>query len=212
MADTLLMLLKIFVVLATAGSLLELGLQLELRQTVAGVRNLRFALLTLLWGFALGPALAVLLSRVLFLDEPYAIGLIVMSMVPGAAYLSILVNWARGDLGYSASALLLTCLGIVVFVPLVLPMIVAGVSVSAWAIAMISITPISGMTLTTLIVTAVALSAMGLSGEDGMLQVLLIGGVVCTALSMSGSLVTQYKIGYWLGATPRRIEISNLLA
>ena len=84
-------------------------------------------------------------------------------------------------------------------------------SVSAWAIAMISVTPISGMTLTTLIVTAVALSAMGLAGEGGMLQVLLIGGVVCTALSMSGTLVTEYKIGYWLGATPRRIEISNLI-
>ena len=84
-------------------------------------------------------------------------------------------------------------------------------AVSAWAIAMISITPISGMTLTTLIVTAVVLSAMGLSGESGMLQTLLIGGVVCTALSMSGSLVTQYKIGYWLGATPRRIEFWNIL-
>jgi putative OPT family oligopeptide transporter len=84
-------------------------------------------------------------------------------------------------------------------------------AVSAWAIAMISITPISGMTLTTLIVTAVALSALGLRGESGMLQTLLIGGVVCTALSMSGSLVTQYKIGYWLGATPRRIEWANLL-
>jgi putative OPT family oligopeptide transporter len=84
-------------------------------------------------------------------------------------------------------------------------------AVSAWAIAMISITPISGMTLTTLIVTAVALSALGLSGQSGMLQVLLIGGVVCTALSMSGSLVTQYKIGYWLGATPKRIEISNMI-
>ncbi len=83
-------------------------------------------------------------------------------------------------------------------------------AVSAWAIAMISITPISGMTLTTLIVTAVALSSLGLSGPEGMLQVLLIGGVVCTALSMSGSLVTQYKIGYWLGATPRKIELSNL--
>jgi len=83
-------------------------------------------------------------------------------------------------------------------------------AVSAWAIAMISITPISGMTLTTLIVTAVSLSALGLRGESGMLQVLLIGGVVCTALSMSGSLVTQYKIAYWLGATPRRIELSNL--
>ena len=84
-------------------------------------------------------------------------------------------------------------------------------AVSAWAIAMISITPISGMTLTTLIVTSVALAAMGLSGQSGMLQALLIGGVVCTALSMSGSLVTQYKIGYWLGATPRKIEVSNLL-
>jgi putative OPT family oligopeptide transporter len=84
-------------------------------------------------------------------------------------------------------------------------------AVSAWAIAMISITPISGMTLTTLIVTAVTLSALGLSGQSGMLQVLLIGGVVCTALSMSGSLVTQYKIGYWLGATPLKIELSNMV-
>jgi putative OPT family oligopeptide transporter len=84
-------------------------------------------------------------------------------------------------------------------------------SVSAWAIAMISITPVSGMTLTTLIVTAVALSSLGLGGDKGMLQTLLIGGVVCTALSMAGSLVTQYKISYWLGATPRKVEISNLL-
>ena len=84
-------------------------------------------------------------------------------------------------------------------------------AVSAWAIAMISITPVSGMTLTTLIVTAIALSQLGLSGESGMLQTLLIGGVVCTALSMTGSLVTQYKIAYWLGATPRRIEISNIV-
>jgi putative OPT family oligopeptide transporter len=84
-------------------------------------------------------------------------------------------------------------------------------AVSAWAIAMISITPISGMTLTTLIISAVALSSLGLSGQSGMLQVLLIGGVVATALSMSGSLVTQYKIGYWLGATPKRIELSNMV-
>jgi putative OPT family oligopeptide transporter len=84
-------------------------------------------------------------------------------------------------------------------------------AVSAWAIAMISITPISGMTLTTLIVTAVVLSRLGLHGESGMLQVLLVGGVVCTALSMAGSLVTQYKIAYWLGATPRRVEVSNII-
>jgi putative OPT family oligopeptide transporter len=81
-------------------------------------------------------------------------------------------------------------------------------AVSAWAIATISITPVSGMTLTTLIIAAIALSRLGLTGPDGMLAVLLIGGVVCTALSMTGSLVTLFKVGYWTGATPRRIELS----
>lgn len=84
-------------------------------------------------------------------------------------------------------------------------------AVSAWAVAMISITPISGMTLTTLIISAVTLSALGLAGKSGMLAILLIGGVVCSALSMSGSLVTQFKIGHWLGATPSRIQWSNIL-
>ncbi len=83
-------------------------------------------------------------------------------------------------------------------------------AVSAWAIAMISVTPISGMTLTTLIIAAVVLSALGLSGSSGMLAILLIGGVVCTALSMAGSLVTQFKIGYWLGSTPKTIQWSNI--
>lgn len=84
-------------------------------------------------------------------------------------------------------------------------------AVSAWAVAMISITPISGMTLTTLIIAAVVLSALGLHGGPGMLSILLIGGVVCTALSMSGSLVTQFKIGHWLGSTPRSIQWSNII-
>jgi putative OPT family oligopeptide transporter len=81
-------------------------------------------------------------------------------------------------------------------------------AVSAWAIAMISTTPISGMTLTTLIISAGVLSALGLAGPSGMLSVLLIGGVVCTALSMTGSMVTLLKVGYWTGATPRRIELT----
>ena len=83
-------------------------------------------------------------------------------------------------------------------------------AVSAWAVAMISITPVSGMTLTTLIVSAVILSRLGLAGGDGMLATLLIGGVVCTALSMTGSMVTLMKIGYWLGGTPKRIQWSLL--
>ncbi|NQS99083.1 MAG: oligopeptide transporter, OPT family [candidate division Zixibacteria bacterium] len=85
------------------------------------------------------------------------------------------------------------------------------IAVSAWAVAMISVTPISGMTLMTLMITAVIFSQIGLSGKEGMLITLLVGGVVCTALSMAGSLVTQYKLGYWLGSTPKSIEWANIM-
>ncbi|MDY0059324.1 MAG: oligopeptide transporter, OPT family [Myxococcota bacterium] len=84
-------------------------------------------------------------------------------------------------------------------------------AVSAWAVAMISVTPISGMTLMTLLITAMILSQLGLTGDAGMLAVLLVGGVVCTGLSMSGTLITEFKMSYWLGATPRRVQWSNIL-
>jgi putative OPT family oligopeptide transporter len=86
-------------------------------------------------------------------------------------------------------------------------------TVSAWAIAMISTTPISGMTVTTIIITAAALLAAGLpKGDQGMLATLLVGGVVCTALSMAGTLVTEFKLGYWLGASPKKIQWSAIIA
>lgn len=84
-------------------------------------------------------------------------------------------------------------------------------AVSAWAVAMISVTPVSGMTLTTLIVSAVVLAQLGLTGTDGMISTLLIGGVVCTALSMTGSLVTEFKVAYWLGASPKKIQWTNFI-
>lgn len=94
------------------------------------------------------------------------------------------------------------------FVSVALALVIAFLftTVSAWAIAMISVTPISGMTVTTIIITAVLLAVAGLPrGDGGMLATLLVGGVVCTALSMAGGLVTNFKLGYWLGASPRKI-------
>jgi len=86
-------------------------------------------------------------------------------------------------------------------------------TVSAWAIAMISTTPISGMTVTTIIITAVVLLKSGLpKSNEGMLAVLLVGGVVASALSMAGTLVTEFKISYWLGATPRKVQLSAIVA
>ena len=87
------------------------------------------------------------------------------------------------------------------------------ITVSAWAIATISVTPISGMTVTTIIVTALALAAAGLQkGPAGQFAVLLIGGVVASSLSVAGTLVTEFKLGYWAGATPRRIQWSCMIA
>ena len=94
------------------------------------------------------------------------------------------------------------------FISVILALVIAFLftTVSAWAIAMISVTPISGMTVTTIIITAVVMSLAGLpKGDKGMLAVLLVGGVVCTALSLAGGLVTNFKLGYWLGASPRKI-------
>ncbi len=79
-------------------------------------------------------------------------------------------------------------------------------TVAARAIAIVGTNPVSGMTLMTLILSSVILVRVGLSGEDGMLAALIIGGVVCTALSMAGGFITDLKIGYWLGTTPRTQE------
>jgi len=79
-------------------------------------------------------------------------------------------------------------------------------TVAARATAIVGVNPVSGMTLMTLIISSVILLKVGLSGTAGMLAALIIGGVVCTALSTAGAFVTDLKIGYWLGTTPRTQE------
>lgn len=76
-------------------------------------------------------------------------------------------------------------------------------TVAANAIAIVGSNPVSGMTLMTLIVASVVLVAVGMNGPSGMVSALIIGVVVCTALSMAGGFITDLKIGYWLGSTPK---------
>lgn len=79
-------------------------------------------------------------------------------------------------------------------------------TVAANAIAIVGSNPVSGMTLMTLILASVVMAAVGLNGSNGMLAALIMGGVVCTALSMAGCFITDLKIGYWLGTTPKKQE------
>ena len=79
-------------------------------------------------------------------------------------------------------------------------------TVAANAIAIVGTNPVSGMTLMTLILASIILVAVGLKGTAGMVSALIIGGVVCTALSMAGGFITDLKIGYWIGSTPAKQE------
>ena len=95
-------------------------------------------------------------------------------------------------------------------------LLVAGISflfttVAANAIAIVGTNPVSGMTLMTLILASVVMVAVGLKGATGMIAALVMGGVVCTALSMAGGFITDLKIGYWLGSTPAKQQTWKFL-
>ncbi len=95
-------------------------------------------------------------------------------------------------------------------------LLVAGVSflfttVAANAIAIVGTNPVSGMTLMTLIIASVVMVSVGLKGPSGMVASLVMGGVVCTALSMAGGFITDLKIGYWLGSSPYKQQTWKFL-
>ena len=99
---------------------------------------------------------------------------------------------------------------------LVAILLVAGIAflfttVAANAIAIVGTNPVSGMTLMTLILASVVMVAVGLKGATGMVAALVMGGVVCTALSMAGGFITDLKIGYWLGTTPAKQQTWKFL-
>ncbi len=84
-------------------------------------------------------------------------------------------------------------------------------TVAANAIAIVGSNPVSGMTLMTLILASVVMVGVGLSGTSGMVAALIMGGVVCTALSMAGAFISDLKVGYWLGTTPYKQETWKFL-
>ncbi|HON25099.1 MAG TPA: oligopeptide transporter, OPT family [Myxococcota bacterium] len=79
--------------------------------------------------------------------------------------------------------------------------------VAAEAIAIVGTNPVSGMTLVTVIISSLVMMAVGLSGQTGIFVALVIGTAVCTALSVAGALISDFKVGYWIGATPRKQQV-----
>lgn len=126
---------NIAVLIFTVGNLGAMGLELNVREAVKALRNVKFVVLVFLWSWVVGPAFALLITSVLPLAEPYAIGLLLASPAPCAPFYPMVVKKAGGDVAFAAALLLLTAVGTVVLMPLMLPLMIKGLTVSAWAIA-----------------------------------------------------------------------------
>ena len=135
MIDALQIALKITLVIFMVGNLLDMGLRLKLNEAVAGLRDARFVLYSLLWGFVLLPALAILLTRIIPLDSTYAVGFVLLAMTPCAPFLPPMVDRARGDMGYTAAFMLLMSVVTVAYMPFAVPMLVKGFTANALTIA-----------------------------------------------------------------------------
>jgi bile acid:Na+ symporter, BASS family len=123
MMDFLHELLGVTIAIFMAGSLLEMGLKLDLKQASSALGDMRFTLIALLWSFAIGPALAVLVARVMPLAEPYALGLILLGLAPCAPFVPLLSGRAGADLNYVAAYLLLASIGTLIMLPIAIPVL-----------------------------------------------------------------------------------------
>ena len=126
---------QILVLLYTVSNMASIGLELNLRATLKSLRSVRLVLLTLLWGWVVGPAFAILLTKVLPLAEPHAIGLLIFSLAPVAPMLSILARKAGSDMDFTAALIPLAMVATVVLLPLMTPWLMEGLTLSVWALA-----------------------------------------------------------------------------
>jgi BASS family bile acid:Na+ symporter len=133
-AEILQVVLKISIVLFMVGNMAGLGAEVAMREALAALRNGRFIGMSIVWGWVLCPAFAYLLTKIIPMQQPYAIGLILLSMTPCAPFMPMMVKKARGDLGYTGAITLLATIGTVAFMPFAVPRMIPGFTADAWLI------------------------------------------------------------------------------
>ena len=119
----------------TASNLLYMGLQVKLDRVLVVLKNRTVIALITVWGWVLGPALAYLIIWVLPLAEPFVIGLLLCSLAPVTPFLPLTVEKARGDMNFAGAFVPLAMIGTVILMPLLAPLMITGVTISAWSIA-----------------------------------------------------------------------------
>lgn len=123
------------IIIFMVGNLLEVGLKLRLSEAFTAMRNVRFVLTSLLLCFVLGPALAVLLSKIIPMDESYALGLVLLGIAPCSPAIPVMMRKSGGSLAYMSAFMLTAYIGTVILMPFMVPWLAKGFTADPWTIA-----------------------------------------------------------------------------
>jgi bile acid:Na+ symporter, BASS family len=126
---------KPLVFIFTVANMVAMGLQVKMPEVIAQSKNKKTLALILVWGWVLGPALGYLIAWVLPLAEPYVIGLLLYSLAPCAPFIPVMVGKARGDVSFAAALVPIVAIATVVFMPLMAPLMIKGLTISPWDLA-----------------------------------------------------------------------------
>ena len=126
---------NITIVIFMVGNLLEVGLRLQAAEALAALRNVRFMVFTLLWCFVVGPAVAVGLTKIIPLAEPYALGLVLLGLAPCSPAIPVMRRTSGGSLAYMSAFMLTAYAGTVVLMPFMVPWLATGFTADPWTIA-----------------------------------------------------------------------------
>lgn len=126
---------KIVVMIFTVSNLAAMGLEINKDEAFKALKNPRFIILILVWGWIVGPAIAFGLTKVIPLSEAHAAGLLLISLAPTAPFFPLMVTKARGDMSSAGAFILVATIGTVIFLPILVPVLIEGLEVSVWALA-----------------------------------------------------------------------------
>lgn len=175
---------SIVVVVFTVTNLAAMGLELNVREGARSFWNPRFVVFTLLWGWVVGPALALFITQVIPLTEAHAAGLLLISLAPTAPFFPMMVRRAGGDISFAAAFMLLTTIGTVILLPLMAPLLIKGLTVDTWALAK----PLLTMVLLPLLI-GVALKVRMPTLADKLFPVVKNTGIVSLLILLAMTLV-----------------------
>jgi BASS family bile acid:Na+ symporter len=135
MTELLSAITRLFVLVFLVSSMSGIGLGLTLSQIVAPLRNPRLVIVAVIANFIVAPLLAIGIARLLRLDEPFALGLLLLGLAAGAPFMPKIAGIAKGDVALSVGLMVLLMVGTTIYLPIALPLLVKGVQVNPWKIA-----------------------------------------------------------------------------